>query len=301
MDTPVTRPRFSSSRAFTLIELLVVITIVVVLLALLAPAMDKAVYQAELAVCGARLHGLGTGVLSYASANKRRYPNRPFVLTINGAWPNQLNGGTTGAVDVRPLIRDYLSVNGSLNCSLAPRQVDLDTRKLDAANRLTLVFSSYELWFGWQYGGGGPEEGMFKMGDRFTYTVTGDNSTAPFRHTFRLLASDTDVARDNDEINYTSHPDQAGVLAPWVVEDQTYQQDNQDPLVSAAGTAGTSYTFSWWRSSFQKRGRMDANYLADDNSVLRYNGVERLDDPRMVRVPSLSKVVDTRWIQIPER
>ena len=34
---------------FTLIELLVVITIIVVLLALLAPALDQAIYQAELA------------------------------------------------------------------------------------------------------------------------------------------------------------------------------------------------------------------------------------------------------------
>jgi prepilin-type N-terminal cleavage/methylation domain-containing protein len=36
--------------AFTLIELLVVITIIVVLLSLLAPALDKAICQ-ELAVC----------------------------------------------------------------------------------------------------------------------------------------------------------------------------------------------------------------------------------------------------------
>ena len=39
--------------AFTLIELLVVVTIIVVLLAMLTPALDKAIYQAELAVCGA--------------------------------------------------------------------------------------------------------------------------------------------------------------------------------------------------------------------------------------------------------
>jgi len=178
--------------------------------------------------------------------------------------------------------------------------VDLDSGQRDVASRATFAFSPYELWFGWQFGGGGPEEGMFKMGDRFTYTVTGDNSTAPFRHTFRLLASDTDVARQDSNINYTSHPDDAGVLAPWVVQDETYQQDNQDSAVSAAGTAGASYTFSWWRSSFQKRGLIDVSFLSDDNSVARYNGVERLDDPRMARVPSLSKVIDTRWIQIPE-
>jgi prepilin-type N-terminal cleavage/methylation domain-containing protein len=37
-------------RGFTLVELMVVISIILVLLALLAPAMNKAIYQAELAV-----------------------------------------------------------------------------------------------------------------------------------------------------------------------------------------------------------------------------------------------------------
>ena len=39
------------NKGLTLIELLVVITIIVILLALLMPAIDKAIYQSELAVC----------------------------------------------------------------------------------------------------------------------------------------------------------------------------------------------------------------------------------------------------------
>ncbi len=50
------------SKGYTLIELLVVITIIAVMLALLSPAMDRAIYQAELAVCGANLHGIGLGI-----------------------------------------------------------------------------------------------------------------------------------------------------------------------------------------------------------------------------------------------
>src|ERR1041385_7046662 len=45
--------------AFTLIELLVVVTIIVVLLALLTPALDRAIYRAELLRCGANQKGTG--------------------------------------------------------------------------------------------------------------------------------------------------------------------------------------------------------------------------------------------------
>ena len=44
-------------RGFTLIELLVVITIIVILLALLVPAINKGIYAAELAKCGSQLKG----------------------------------------------------------------------------------------------------------------------------------------------------------------------------------------------------------------------------------------------------
>ena len=42
-----------SPRAFTLIELLVVVTIIVAPLALLSPALDKAIYEADLPAWGA--------------------------------------------------------------------------------------------------------------------------------------------------------------------------------------------------------------------------------------------------------
>ena len=48
--------------AFTLIELLVVVTIIVVLLALLTPAMDQAIYQGELTACGARLKAVASAI-----------------------------------------------------------------------------------------------------------------------------------------------------------------------------------------------------------------------------------------------
>ena len=65
--------------AFTLIELLVVITIIVVLLALLAPALDKAVHEAEMAVCGSQVRNIAMGVTSYAMQGRRYYPARGVV------------------------------------------------------------------------------------------------------------------------------------------------------------------------------------------------------------------------------
>jgi prepilin-type N-terminal cleavage/methylation domain-containing protein len=47
--------------AFTLVELLVVISIIVLLLALIAPALDKSVYEAQLVRCAAQQKGAAGG------------------------------------------------------------------------------------------------------------------------------------------------------------------------------------------------------------------------------------------------
>src|SRR5688500_13745385 len=70
------------TRGFTIVELLVVITIIVILLALLMPGMDRAIYQAELAVCAAKLDAVSSGTTLYALNHRRAYPYRPCV--VNG-------------------------------------------------------------------------------------------------------------------------------------------------------------------------------------------------------------------------
>ena len=67
---------------FTLIELLVVITILVLLLALLAPALDRAISAAEKVRCGGNLHAIGTATFQYALDGKRRLP--PAVNDSDG-------------------------------------------------------------------------------------------------------------------------------------------------------------------------------------------------------------------------
>ena len=68
---PAPRPH-----AFTLVELLVVVTIIVILLAMMAPALDRAMEEAVKVQCAANLHAFGTASSQYAMEHKRK------VLTI---------------------------------------------------------------------------------------------------------------------------------------------------------------------------------------------------------------------------
>jgi prepilin-type N-terminal cleavage/methylation domain-containing protein len=83
--------------AFTLIELLVVVTIIVVLLALLTPALDKAIEQAERAVCGANLNVIHHGTVTYALQNKSAiFQARTNAVQISFDYLGQAHGGDPG-------------------------------------------------------------------------------------------------------------------------------------------------------------------------------------------------------------
>lgn len=58
-------------RAFTLVELLAVLAIIVVLLAMLLPATQRALEQANRAVCAANLKVISTGAADYALHNRK--------------------------------------------------------------------------------------------------------------------------------------------------------------------------------------------------------------------------------------
>lgn len=64
------RKRIKSERAFTLIELLVVISIIVLLMALLLPALSRARKQAQAVVCQGRLRQLGLGLSVWMDENE---------------------------------------------------------------------------------------------------------------------------------------------------------------------------------------------------------------------------------------
>jgi len=62
----------STSPAFTLIELLVAITVIVVLLSLMVPALEKAIDQAERVVCAANQRVIATSSWQYGVDNRKQ-------------------------------------------------------------------------------------------------------------------------------------------------------------------------------------------------------------------------------------
>jgi len=295
--TLVKTPAVSNGKrsAFTLVELLVVVTIIVLLLALLAPAMDKAIYQAELAVCASRLDAIGTGAQLYAINHSRWYPDRKAA-----GWPNQLssaarapdgsNNAATGGADDRAMFRPTMPLNRSLMCPLAGN-VDLEQDVTDSVGRIPSRYSSYLMWFGFYYQNlpTGSEKAMRRLGDRLTYR--GDS--------FNIVAMDMDVVVEAQPRAFASHPDADGVMARLLIDNQMW-----DNPVVAAGTTNAFYAQSWWdsRQINTKRGVLDNNYLYQDGSVARINGVAFADyDRGMAMLPLHYTDGQPFRIQVPTR
>ncbi len=286
-------------RAFTLIELLVVVTIIVVLLALLMPALDKAIYQAELAVCGANLHGVSAGALAYAFESKRQYPYRPGVHNrAYRAIMLSANGSVSTSApyyDDRPTIKNHIALK-LLACPLTGK-IDLDIKpgersapgyqeptKDAAVGDMTWYFSTYNLWFGWKYGYGSSPKypGMQKLGDRWTWA---DRS-------FRWLASDLDELLGDRPQATATHPDEDGVMSNVVA------QDLEPAATDAVNTAiGRRITYSAWYTpnGTGKRGLIDTNFASDDGAVVRFTRV-KVRDERMTEVPDFNNGDNPAWM-----
>lgn len=76
-------------RGFTLVELMVVVSIIILLVTLLLPALDNAQKTAAMAVCGSNLKQLGHGHLAYAASNRTKYP--PFRQAITMGWNGEVS------------------------------------------------------------------------------------------------------------------------------------------------------------------------------------------------------------------
>lgn len=264
-------------RAFTLIELLVVVAIIAVLLSLLMPAMDKAVYRAELLQCAGRLRVLGSAVTQYAFDNKRYYPDRDMGRRKQGDTGASFTATNVYSplpkLDLRPALRPLVNINKTMQCQF-PGTIELDNRPPEQQD--IVLESSYTLWWGWQYKYDNQTfAGMFRMGDRFSsHDFAPGTGSEP--RLFSVLAGDMDGSYQ--QASYTAHPDRDGLLAIQV----------NDPGVFIGRFAS-----SWYRIGPKERGVVDNNYVFSDNSVRLYTDVPHMnirdrnrDHPQMARVPN---------------
>ena len=252
--------------AFTLVELLVVIAVIVVLLALLAPALDTAVYQAELARCAANQDAVAVGVIGYAVGARSYYPYRQVIdegIQFDGrARPWVLRDASGNRPDDRPRLRSALGNLKVLNDPLSPK-IDLD-EDLTRTGRDPTMESNYALWFGMRYVADLGGRGMFKLGDRLEWRD--DSRGRDIAHRFDTLVSEWDQVWDQGNSVLNPHPDKTGVLSPYTVDYDVWTE------------SGWASAVTW------ERGPTDANAAFADGAVIRFADA-RWDDDRMARVP----------------
>ena len=264
----------SARNGFTLVELLVVITIIVVLLALLTPALDQAVYQAELAVCGSRLKTISSMVTLYAHDHHRRYPLRRVLnpqasgraglpaesaLRVWNRWtrPDVLvDVREDQPVDDRPPLAGYLDGGG-----FAAMHDPLTGGDIDFTVDGYSIFIDYNLWYGMQIlptiGGG---KGLYRLGDRLEWRGRG----------YDVLGGDRDVVL----------PDSAGFQKTWASH-----PDDQQVLYRVSVKSPGNWFVAWWEANqTHERGLIDDNFVYTDGSVRRVVEVS-WDDSRMVHLP----------------
>jgi hypothetical protein len=245
---------YKSAIGLTLVELLVVVSIMIVLLALLAPALDRAIYQAELTVCAGKLKAVASGVTTYALANGRRYPDRDLPPNATGGrdtpfiTPNLLES-FVAEYDMRPGIQEVLDIDRVLQCPLTDQ---LPLAELSGE----FVAASYTMWWGWFYStpATGRLPGKFRLADRFQWADT----------RYSVLVGDLDHYAAGD--GYTaSHPDESGILAL-----ATYRRE----LVVTVGIPVPISASAWSVREVSTRGLLESNYAFDDGSVQRVRAVE---------------------------
>ena len=278
----------SKPGAFTLIELLVVITIIAVLLAMLTPALDKAIYQAELAVCATKLHAIYVGAQSYAMNHHRRYPDRnvEYMVDANGQRVGFAGSGMEQIFnapplappekDLRKMLKGYIQVNAMLNDPLV-KPVDFEK------TQESFCLTNYDMYYGFRFVNTGGGKGMYRLGDRWTFTSFDDGKT----RLFEVFAMDKDHPNPNNKGGDTAHPDDEGRLVNIALQDEIAAGDGVSPPV-ATGAFSNTAVISTWCGTYD-RSPVDLNVVTDDGGVERFT-----------KVPVDAWAVDEAFTRVPK-
>lgn len=288
MTKPPRRPD-----AFTLIELLVVVSIIVVLIAILMPSLENAIYQAQLATCGANNKGIVTAVSTYASENRSFYPARS-VLSQGGGEPVSLadNAGN----DDRKLFKNYMSLKQFVDPMVAFRYPMEENETM--AN--SFVHSSYPLWFGMGFpdnrGHSGSE--MLKLGDRLEWFDDADysasnagkgfNERGSFER-FAVISGDLDFSGYDRRVINSHSARGLRVRFSFATVEGAIGGDppEQHPSNYSRYEIGPGQGLN--------RSPVDSNYAFTDGSVRLLRGVTLDYDDRMAQVPFTKDAGNWSW------
>ena len=308
-------------RGFTLAEMMTAVAIIVLLVAILVPALQGALYAAKLAKCGANMDSFAVSVNIYAHENKRHYPDRPtsralkVTLTpqaqegewlvwyrtpmglLRASWYGQNNAEGVEMADDRPIFQSILDVKATF---LDPFVTPVDLMHPDSYDADTVV-ASYDILMGWDYQ---DEQKIVRIGDVMTYTT----ATRQFRWDILMMDRDTNVRQWSnpapgvgtpfDQVAGSSHPARRGRF-------------NED--VNTARASGIrDNAVSYWSSQYAMPGprpsgtKLDRNFVHTDGSVEMIKGVhggpvmaaddsgayngqarENMEDRRVVTLPLL--------------
>ena len=243
-------------------------TIIVALLALLTPVLDQAIYQAELASCGASLKSLGGGVGTYAVDFGRAYPRRPGAEYLKNQ-PNWVSRRHPD-IDDRTVLAPYVH-HDLLLCPLDGKgRIDLAPEASDAN---TYIAADYALYFNWpiQASGVAGSRPMRRLGDAWSWA--GMN--------FRVLAGDWNIEMGSQSSGgryaaITNHPDADQRLTHSVFQDVPYEG-------ASYVVAPASRTIAFWGG--WDPGLMDLNYTYTDGSVESLRHIGFPHDERLDRIP----------------
>lgn len=201
--------------AFTLIELLVVVSIIVLLVAILLPAMSKAKESARRVVCASNQHQIGLAQTYYANDHQQRLPPAFRGLTSKNVLPHIISE------DVWPLLRDRNRLTAQVMfCPSSYRPVSGTTERVGAPDDDLTLWAGNSSWpSGW-------EIGYFVLGNMWGMSPGATDPKPDVKITPRTLAdpgmshltADKNIswqANTNTGLQWMAHPaDREGTTMP---------------------------------------------------------------------------------------